>query len=1139
MAAEMEILTGPACSGKTTALLAAYRAAIFNGQRQRRPGRTLWLAPTHLVCQQIREQLREPQTSAVLAPQVMTFDGFADRILQYTREVMRAVPPVMQRVLMRRIIDEQLASGTIQYFAGIAHTSGFLDVVLGLIAELKREEAWPEHFSQACAQRGARKADLESAALYDAYQAKLGVHHRYDSEGRFWSARDQLVRGQWGPFLEFDLVVVDGFSDFTHTQYEILGHLAGRSQRMLISLPGDESDSRPDLFAKPQVAMERLQKAAPCRLVAYQSKDWRLGATGCASALLASLDEDRTGTASGTHHLTFVKPVVPPVAIRQVADQLFANPREIQPSNAADGLEILAVTGLQGEVRAIAERVKTLLVQGVAARDIVVAFRPLADYAPLVREIFSAAGIPFHCDAPEPLNQQPVIKALLSVLQLELEDWPFERLYALLNNGWFRPRWPGWSAERTPRLVAQALRRAKVPQERNAILATLERFARQDQTESLVADAASVGADADSISHDELVLTGFTPAADCLQRLNDTLQPLRQKRDARSWAEALSQIARELGIVPQSVATDGQAAVAAWESFEDLLFVAAGTEELLGQGQRRLELTDLVSELSDLLQHQALPSAACLAGSVAVMEVSQARGLEIPHFFLGGLTESSFPQRGGESFLYTEADRRELNAHGLSLGHRTAQTQSEMLLFYSIVTRARTKLTLSYPAVSLDGQPLSASPYLTALRDLFVAEAIQVTRIEHLDPVPAVASMLSLADLRIVATAEALQKRPRWFQTLAAHPTGERAAWSIRAAIDMSVDRFQTRGFTPYEGIITQRENLQFLLERYSSRQEFSATQLEGYAQCPFRFWVNDVLNIREVESPDQFTDHGLRGSIVHEVLVQLHSQLEPTPEAVPLEDAARVFRELLTARLQNELADTELLAALLRIEQRLLEEWGDEYAQQWANYHEKTREQSGAFLKPAVFEVSFGTPHSSSQIIDEELHPCLTFGHDTAETKIRGRIDRIDVGEINGQPVFNIVDYKTGRKISGAASQVKSGRSLQLVLYALATQRLNLVGDSSLPIQAGYWFLRDTGWTPITKPPKAGPNGLEQHADWLALVDVLDDLIPRLAAGIRAGQFPVYNSDKDCTAYCPYKTTCRVTQIRPLEESLNKLWEP
>src|SRR4051812_30254391 len=147
----MEIITGPACSGKTTSLLQAYRTALETGQREQRPGRTLWLAPTHLVCEQVRRQLREPQTNVLLAPQVMTFDGFADRILQYTTEVMRSVPPVMQRIVLRQIIDDQLSAGRIDYFAGIARTAGFLDVVLGLIAELKREEAWPEDFSNACA----------------------------------------------------------------------------------------------------------------------------------------------------------------------------------------------------------------------------------------------------------------------------------------------------------------------------------------------------------------------------------------------------------------------------------------------------------------------------------------------------------------------------------------------------------------------------------------------------------------------------------------------------------------------------------------------------------------------------------------------------------------------------------------------------------------------------------------------------------------------------------------------------------------------------------------------------------------------------------------------------------------------------
>lgn len=157
----------------------------------------------------------------------------------------------------------------------------------------------------------------------------------------------------------------------------------------------------------------------------------------------------------------------------------------------------------------------------------------------------------------------------------------------------------------------------------------------------------------------------------------------------------------------------------------------------------------------------------------------------------------------------------------------------------------------------------------------------------------------------------------------------------------------------------------------------------------------------------------------------------------------------------------------MIRIEQRLLDEWGEEYAE-WADYHASTRESSGAFLKPSLFEISFGTPHNPE--VETQSRPNLTLGSAQHETRIRGRIDRIDVGEVSGQPVFNIIDYKTGRKPSTTAAQMKSGRSLQLVLYALATQRLNLVGDNSIPMQAGYWCLqRPAG--PRQQGSESGPG--------------------------------------------------------------------
>ncbi|MDB5389059.1 MAG: hypothetical protein JWM11_4705, partial [Planctomycetaceae bacterium] len=830
MATEIEILAGPAGSGKTDQLLSLYRKALVAGQAAQTPGRTLWLSPTLRICEQVRRSLTDPRLPVVLAPQVFTFDGFADRLLEFSTDVMRPLPPVMQRVLARQIIASQLAAGRIQHFAGIARTSGFLDVVLSLISELKREEAWPEDFSDACHKRGMRRADQELAGIYEKYQEILHRHQRYDSEGRFWSARDRLAKQDWRPFTNFELVVVNGFSDFTHTQYEILMMLAQRAQHMAISLPLEEPLDRTDLFAKPQVALSRLQAALKCRVIHLPSPQ----------------PEHHPGTTESS--------------IDQISTKLFSNPRNLKRSKLAVGIEVLAVTGMTGEVRAVAERVKRLLVNDTPARSIIVAFRPLQSYAPLVREIFQNAGIPFHCDAPEALHHQPIIKALLSVLQLELEDWPFDRLLAVLNSGWFRPAWSEWDPDWVPRHVSKVLRQAKIPEGRSIVIETLRKAAVR-QTEAAVETGVTPGAtDSSDVEQEVIEPNLLANAAKCLERLSDVLVPIRQKTDARTWAECLTRLARELGIADIHEQLDGADAKAAWNAFQDLLFLAAGTEELLDTPRQKLELADFTQSLTDLLQHQTLSVSHRSSGLVEVVDAAQVRGLNVPYLFLGGLTEDSFPARGGDSFLYNEADRLELNKQGLTLGQRSAQTQAEMLLFYSIVTRAAWQLILSYPAVSLDGQPLSPSPYLTALCDLFEPGAVKFTRLEQLDPVPPIDGMLSSADLRLVATSEALQRRTELLQTLHAQPQGWQTVRSILAAIEMSIHRFQTRGFTPYEGIITQTANLQFLRDKYAARLEFSATQLERYAQCPFRFFVSDVLHVQEAEAPDRFTDHGRRG---------------------------------------------------------------------------------------------------------------------------------------------------------------------------------------------------------------------------------------------------------------------------------------
>src|SRR5262245_23613499 len=447
MKPRIEILAGIAGSGKTTELLSSYRDALRRGLQTARPGTTLWLSPTHRAQAEVRGRLLNERLPVVFRPNLATFDDFADQVLAAAPRAVAPLSPGMQRILLRRIVAELVRRRDLPHFQRIAGTSGFLDLLSAFIAELKRSETWPEHFIAACARRKVQPGDRELGLIYTRYQQALVAGNVYDGEGRFWSARETFATGQWGRFADLSFVVVDGFTDFTEAQYRILELLARKADRLQVSLLAESPLVRTDLFAKTQAVIERLEAAADVKF------RW------------LSSDESRSAAGSAA----------PPAGFAHLARHLFANPREITPAGDAQGIEIVAVAGQAGEVNLLASRIKRLLLEGIAPGEIVVAIRDLDGYAPLIDEIFVAAGIPFASEAGPPLSRLAPFQALVNVLSLELEDWSFRRLMGLLDSGLFRPAWKELADGAAARDVADGLRRGELDGGRERILASFER----------------------------------------------------------------------------------------------------------------------------------------------------------------------------------------------------------------------------------------------------------------------------------------------------------------------------------------------------------------------------------------------------------------------------------------------------------------------------------------------------------------------------------------------------------------------------------------------------------------------------------------------------------------------------------------
>jgi ATP-dependent helicase/nuclease subunit B len=1131
----IQMLTGLDAEALTRRLVRLYSEQLAAAAKAGEPGRTLWLVPNQRSVREVEQRLlapggepREVSSRVLLAPNIFTFDGFAEAILEQSGRDVTPVSPAFRRLLLRRIVDLGVESGRVTYFRPIASTSGFLDLVERYIAELKREEAWPEVFEAIT--QSQRPRDRELAYLYREYQQTLHQRQLYDTEGRFWAARQVLAQGGWGRFQRLLTVIVDGFTDFTRTQRDLLLDINEHAESLWISLPGEPDSERSSLFSKPLRVVATLAGEAAVRVEHIADVRRMAGENVPGESVRRtsspSIDDERDGLE--VRRTGDLSPAARPgsdaaadAPLRHLARELFRNPRRAKVLDRAEGIEVMASAGTAGELRAAAERVKRLLREGVRPAEIVVSTRDPSVASRLCR-FFDECGIPAAGSTATPLAKLSAVRLLVAMFDLELADWPFEDLLALLHNSCLAPGWPGWDGVLSPVAVGEALRQLKLPGDRAVILETLaRRVARADE--------------------DTPVPPVFADAQAVVTHLDRELARIREPLVFADWVDRTMGLARDLGIIPPiEWRTSGRESErlewTGWDLFERSLY-GLRRDDLTGAGDESGEMTiaQWRGILGDVLAIETVPPQRSERGRVRILPPEQARTVSCRVLILVGLSESSFPSPSRDDCFFTDSERADLHKRGLSLEPHANRLDDEHLLFWSLVTRPREKLVLSYPLVDGKGSPLSPSPFVTAVRRLFSSTALRDDLNEDLNPLPAADRILSGRDLRLVATHAALDGRAALMSRLAGTAELQSPVLGIAAAMELYTARFHTRGFTRFEGAFAEPLALARIAADFSGEHEFSASQLERFAACPFRFAMEQGGKIAPLEPPVEDTNVARRGVLVHDLLQRLHAELlegDPGEETFSDRLAPR-FRELVAELLGERPLRNDLQAALLRVERRLFHDWAEEYQSQWNQYGELSEQLASGRSRPVRLETAFGSAPSTGES-PAPAFAALEMMAESGVIRIGGRIDRIDIAGSESHQRFIVIDYKSGGSRTPRLQEIESGRQLQLALYALAVQRLGLVGPEALPMQVGYWNIAADGFTPLKQTPRSKPQALDE-AVWGSLVALLEEVVPRLVAGMRRGEFVVENVDKSCTSACPLATACRVAEVRALPEVMAK----
>ena len=230
--------------------------------------------------------------------------------------------------------------------------------------------------------------------------------------------------------------------------------------------------------------------------------------------------------------------------------------------------------------------------------------------------------------------------------------------------------------------------------------------------------------------------------------------------------------------------------------------------------------------------------------------------------------------------------------------------------------------------------------------------------------------------------------------------------WRNIAAVRAYQAARRRRSFGPFDGIVPA----QLVAARGTLERDLTATALEDFAVCPYRFFLSRVLGIRARGEPEQTLQIAplQRGNLVHAILDELVQRFLDGAASWPefLRGADTALQEIMERRFSELPAGVTGLPLSWELIRGQVEA-------ELAGYLSEERRQSAAGngWEPVAAEHEFrGVP--------------IAAGH--RQLRFAGRIDRID----RSAGRLRIVDYKTGAAAREAVEGYREGRALQLPVY-------------------------------------------------------------------------------------------------------------
>ena len=651
-----------------------------------------------------------------------------------------------------------------------------------------------------------------------------------------------------------------------------------------------------------------------------------------------------------------------------------------------EGIHICSCATRESEMAYAAGQILSLVrEQGLRYRDIAIVTNAMSAYEKGLKGILSEAGIPCFVDSRRDIASHPLIGLVNSLLECVVYDFRYEAVFSYLKTG----------------LTPMAQEDMDILE--NYVLAYgIKGYKWKKDVWSY---GFQPGQEAEQAYLNDLRAQVMTPFAPLLALKRKKNLPLRD------WVTALVVqldtlgIAEKLTALSEAAAAKGNAAKAEeyrqiWQILMDVLQKAV---EILGDAPMSLDTFARI--LSAGLEESSMGLIPPTADSLLVGDIERSRLPDIKALLVLGVNDGILPAPAENTGIFTETEREALTAAGMELapdGKR--KLFEEQFLIYRGLTKPSHALYLTYANGDTEGKALFPSSLIARIAKMYP------TLTEERDDTLPLSSLTPGGCFHQLGTqmrkhVEESPMEPLWQDIYSYFATTPQ--WQQRLSL-------LRQGFSAHDR--RQKLSPKTAKNLYGKNILSSVSRLEWFAACPFAYFAEYGLKARprqlyQLRTPDL-------GNLFHQVLEQFAATLkkdgiswqtltqeetERRMDAAVDEAAPHLGNEILL----DSAANRYLIKRLKRISRR-------------AGWTLVRHIQSGMF-EPAGYEVGFG-PH-------EALPPIVIGMSDGSKLILRGKIDRVDLLDAEGNKFVKIIDYKSGTKAFDF-QDIYYGLQLQLLLY-------------------------------------------------------------------------------------------------------------